>query len=114
LIIRFAGDSVGRAGRFDRRRERNANCTTYSHNKCTEIRLRQLTCREGGCMLPVRTCSPASRSVGLRSLLRVCLEWLGDFAPLKFLPLGWIEHQNVAMVAQFRKTGRGSQEEFAR
>jgi len=48
LIIRFAGDSAGRAGRFDRSRERNANCITYSHNKCTEIRLRQLTCREGG------------------------------------------------------------------
>jgi len=48
LIIRFAGDSAERAGRFDRRRERNANCVTYSRNKCTEIRLRQLMCREGG------------------------------------------------------------------
>ena len=41
-------------------------------------------------MLPVRTCSPASRSVGLRSLARVCLEWVGDFAPLKFLRRGWL------------------------
>ncbi len=62
-------------------------------------------------MLPVRTCSPASRSVGLRSLARVCLEWVGDFAPLKFLPVG-VEHLNVAMVAQSRKTDRRSQAEF--
>ena len=114
MIIRFAGDSAGRAGRFDRGRERNANCITHSRNKCTEIRLRQLTCREGGVHASLCARGPASRSVGLRSLARVCLEWVGDFAPLKFLPLGWIEHQNVAMVAQFRKTGRGSQEEFAR
>ena len=35
------------------------------------------------------------------------------FAPLKFLPLGWIERQDVAMAAQSRKTDRESQEEFA-
>jgi hypothetical protein len=49
LIIRFAGDSapdarvaslVGESGM--------PICIMYSHNKCTKIRLRQLTCREGG------------------------------------------------------------------
>ena len=35
------------------------------------------------------------------------------FRPPKFLPVGWIEHQNVGLVAQGRKTDGQSLAEFA-
>ena len=42
-------------------------------------------------MLPVRTCSPASRSVGLRSLARACA-WNGSgiLLRLNFYWRGWL------------------------